>query len=306
MSLHKPHFRQKDEAMPMRVGAFEFTKTGASRFDFRDPYHLAVTLRWPEFFALLFLVDLTINLVFATLYWAEPGSISNAGPSFAEAFFFSIETLATVGYGVMAPDTLYGHIVSSVEILCGLTFTALVTGLIFVRFSKPRAKFRFAEVAVVTTYNGKPTLMIRVGNGRLTMLTDAQARITSVMREESAEGHVMRRAMELTLVRPKQAVFALTWNLMHEIDETSPLFGVTAETVLASDLRLLVFLEARDHALGATVHDMRDYTPQQVLYGMRYQDAITIDAQGRTNVDLNRISLVEIDRPDGHTPNILN
>ena len=93
---------------------------------------------------------------------------------------------------------------------------------------------------------------------------------------------------------------------MHEIDETSPLFGVTAETVLASDLRLLVFLEARDHALGATVHDMRDYTPQQVLYGMRYQHAITIDAQGRTNVDLNRISLVEIDRPDGHTPNILN
>jgi inward rectifier potassium channel len=110
--------------------------------------------------------------------------ISNAGPSFSEAFFFSIETLATVGYGVMAPATLYGHIVSSVEILCGLTFTALVTGLIFVRFSRPRAKFRFAENAVVTTYNGKPTLMVRVGNGKLTLLADARAGITAVLREE--------------------------------------------------------------------------------------------------------------------------
>jgi inward rectifier potassium channel len=306
MALHKPHFRHRDEAMPMRVGAFEFTKTGASRFDLRDPYHLAVTLRWPEFFVALFLLDLLINLVFAALYWAEPGSIANATPSFVEAFFFSNETLATVGYGVMAPATLYGHIVSSVEILCGMTFTALVTGLIFVRFSKPRAKFRFAEVAVVTTYNGKPTLMIRVGNGRLTLLADAQARVTCIMREESSEGHVMRRAMELPLVRAKQSIFALTWNLMHEIDEASPLFGITGETVLDSDLRLLVFLEARDHALGATVHDMRDYTPQQVLYGTRYQDAITVDDQGRTNVDLNRISAVEPDLPDGRVPSYLN
>ena len=126
--------------MPIRIGAFEVTKTGVSRFDLRDPYHLAVTLRWPEFFVALLLVDLVINLVFALLYWAEPGSIANTGPSFINAFFFSIETLATVGYGVMAPATLYGHIVSSVEILCGLIFTALVTGLIFVRFSKAAAE----------------------------------------------------------------------------------------------------------------------------------------------------------------------
>src|SRR5580658_7295738 len=183
--MRKPHMRHRDEAVAIRIGAFEFTKTGAARFDLRDPYHLAVTLRWPQFFLALFLLDLLINLAFALLYWTQPGSISNAVPSFTEAFFFSTETLATVGYGVMAPATLYGHIVSSLEILCGLTFAALVTGLIFVRFSRPRAKFRFAENAVLTTCGGKPTLMVRIGNGRLTVLADARARITAVLREDA-------------------------------------------------------------------------------------------------------------------------
>jgi len=286
----------------MRVGAFEFTKTGASRFDLRDPYHIAVTLGWPAFFLALFIIDIAINLVFALLYWLQPGSIANAGPSFLQAFFFSIETLATVGYGVMAPASLYGHIVSSVEILCGLTYTALFTGLIFVRFSKPRAKIRFAEVAVVTTYNGKPTLMVRVGNARLSLLIDAHARITAVIREESPEHHLMRRAEELRLARPRLAAFALTWNLMHEIDETSPLFGLSEQSLHDTELRLLVFIEARDSALGAVVHDMRDYSSDQILHGMRYQDAITVDDSGRTNVDLTRISAVEPDLPDGHRP----
>jgi len=189
--MYKPHLPHQNEAVPIRIGAFVVTKTGVSRFDLRDPYHLTMTLRWSEFFVALLLVDLVINLVFAVLYWAEPGSISNAVPSLIEAFFFSIETLATVGYGVMAPATLYGHIVSSVEILCGLTFTALVTGLIFVRFSSPRAKFLFAENAVVTTYNGKPTLMVQVGNGKLTLLADARAGITAVLREEPYKGHLL-------------------------------------------------------------------------------------------------------------------
>jgi inward rectifier potassium channel len=304
--MRKPHFPHRDEAVPVRIGAFQITKTGISRFDLRDPYHLAVTLRWPEFFVALLLVDLAINLGFAALYWAQPGSISHAGPSFGEAFFFSVETLATVGYGMMAPATLYGHIVSSIEILCGLTFTALVTGLIFVRFSKPRARFRFAESAVVTHFNGKTTLMVRVGNGKLTLLADARARITAGLREETYEGHALRRSYELKLQQADLAMFALTWNLMHEIDEESPLYGFTAERMTETDLRLLVFLEARDHALGATVHDLRDYSPDRILLGMRYQDAVTLDEQGRTNVDMNRISAVEPDLPDGHTPSFFN
>jgi inward rectifier potassium channel len=298
----KPHFPHRDDSVSSRIGAFEFTKKGVSRYDLRDPYHMAMTLRWPEFFLALFLVDLSINLVFATLYWLVPDCIANSGSSFAQDFFFSIETLATVGYGVMAPASLYGHIVSSLEILCGMSFTALVTGVMFVRFSKPRAKFHFAQSAVVTTYNGKPTLMIRVGNGRLGLLSDAQARVTVAMREETSEGHSMRRITELKLERPKLAIFALTWNLSHEIDATSPLYGLTPETLAASDLRLFLFLEARDPALGAVVHDMRDYTADHILMGMRYQDVVSFDDDGRANVDLTRISAVEKDIADGHLP----
>ena len=123
------------------------------------------------FFGLLLGVELTINLLFAGLYALAPGSIANARPgSLSDAFFFSIETLATVGYGVMAPGTLYGHVVSSVEILCGMTLTAVFTGLIFVRFSRPKANILFADRPVVTTHNGKPALMLRIGNGRLGLL----------------------------------------------------------------------------------------------------------------------------------------
>jgi inward rectifier potassium channel len=290
----------------MRVGAFEFTKTGASRFDLRDPYHLAVTLRWPAFFVALFLIEIAINLVFALLYWLEPGSIANATPTFLQGFFFSVETLATVGYGVMAPATLYGHVVSSVEILCGMTFTALFTGLIFVRFSKPRAKIRFANVAVITAYNGKPTLMVRLANARLSLLIDAQARITLVTREETTERHNMRRAVELKLERPRLAAFAMTWNLMHHIDEASPLHNLDEKARDDADLRLIVFIEARDSALGATVYDMQDYQHDKILAGMRYQDAISSDEYGCTNVDLNRISAVEPDLPDGRAPEDVN
>lgn len=295
----KPHFPHRDEAVTARIGAFEFTKKGVSRYDLRDPYHMAMTLRWPEFFLALFLIDLAINLAFATLYWLVPDCIANSGSSFAQDFFFSIETLATVGYGVMAPASPYGHIVSSIEILCGMSFTALVTGVMFVRFSKPRAKFHFADVAVITTFNGKPTLMIRVGNGRLGLLADAQARVTVAISEETAERHTMRRVTELKLDRSKLAIFALTWNLMHEIDATSPLYGLTAGTLPHSDIRIFLFLEARDPALGAVVHDMHDYVSGQILPGMRYQDVVTFDEQGRANVDLTRISAVEPDLADG-------
>jgi len=153
-----------ERAARFRLGSIEFKLAGISRFDLRDPYHLAVGLTWPQFVAALFALYLSLNVVFATLFWLAPGSVTNARPgSFLDVFFFSIETLATVGYGEMYPATLYGHVVVAIEIVCGFAFTAIVTGLTFVRFSRPRAKLIFATNPVVATYNGKPTLM---GAGR--------------------------------------------------------------------------------------------------------------------------------------------
>jgi inward rectifier potassium channel len=287
--------------MPIRVGAYELTKKGAARYDPRDLYHLLVSLSWPQFLLLLLVVVLLIHLVFATLYVVAPGSIANVRPgSFTDAFFFSIETLATVGYGVMAPASLYGHVVSAGEILCGMAFTAIVTGMIFVRFSRPRAKIVYATHPVVTTFNGQLTLMIRIGNGRLSLMTDAHAELNALMKERTDEGSLFRRSHDLRLVRDRLPMFALTWTLMHPIDDDSPLAGYDAARLTDGDVRLYLTVQARDHAMAVEVFDMKDYGAEDILFGMRYVDAVTIDGAGNTIADLTRISFVE---PDGHAEN---
>jgi inward rectifier potassium channel len=174
-----PAERESDEEVArVRLGSYEFEKKGVSRFDLRDPYHLAVALTWPQFFAAMLALYLSINVVFAALYWLVPGSVANARPgSFADVFFFSIETLATVGYGEMYPATLYSHVVVALEIVCGFAFTAILTGLTFVRFSRPRAKLVFAANPVVAVHRTKPTLMVRIGNGRVGVLTVVAAKL---------------------------------------------------------------------------------------------------------------------------------
>jgi len=180
--------KKRDPTMRVGAGAVELVKRGASRYDFSDPYHIAIELSWKGF-ALAFVgFELGINVVFALLYLASPGCVANMRPgSFSDAFFFSIETLATVGYGVMAPATLYGHVVSSIEIVCGMVFTAIMTGLLFVRFSKPRPRILYADQAVVTSHNCLPTLMVRIANGRMTLLTNATVQLGVLLFEESAE-----------------------------------------------------------------------------------------------------------------------
>ena len=196
------HRKRKKRDATMRVGAggVELVKRGASRYDFSDPYHIAIDLSWKGFALAFAGLELGINVVFASLYLASPGCVANMRPgSFSDAFFFSLETLATVGYGTMAPATLYGHTVSAIEIVCGMIFTAIMTGLLFVRFSKPRPKILFSDQAVVTSHNCSPTLMVRIANGRMTLLTNATVRLGVLLFEESAEGHSLRRLHDLAL-----------------------------------------------------------------------------------------------------------
>ena len=291
-----PPKRGKDR--PIRVGVLELFTTGASRFDLRDPYHFIVTMTWPEFFVFLVASEFIINSLFALLYTAVPGCVANVRPgSLIDAFFFSIQTLATVGYGSMVPATLYGHIVSAIEIICGMIYTAVVTGVIFIRFSKPKAKIVYADRPVVTRHNGVPTLMIRIANGRTHMLTDATVQLTMLLQELTPEGHQFRRAQYLDLVRPQFQLFALTWTLMHKIDEKSPLYGRSQETLIHDDVRFVLSLEARDPALSAQVHDLKSYDARSIAFGMRYSDAVSRDEDGRTVADIRRVSLIEPDSP---------
>jgi inward rectifier potassium channel len=292
--MAKKHRGNDTAGMVVRQDAFQLTKTGGLKYDWRDPYHLALTLSWPYFVAVFIALNIAINIIFALLYFASPGSIANVAPgSLSENFFFSLQTLATVGYGVMAPQTVYGHVVASIEIFCGMAYTAIMTGLVFVRFSRPRARFAYAEQAVVCHFNGQPTLMIRIANRRLQPLTEATARLAVLLSEWSAEGLFYRRIYDLDLTRARLPIFPLTWTLMHVIDDHSPLKGVDTAAFEKTVTRLILSVDARDPALAARVYDTKDYDPADVLFGHRYADAVTVDAAGRTIADLNRLGWTE-------------
>lgn len=288
--------RGRDGTMRVQMGAFELRKRGVVRYDLRDPYHLAISLSWPQFALLFLALYLGINMLFAGLYLCRPGSITSARPgAFSDAFFFSMETLATVGYGVMSPATLYGHAVAGAEIITGVAFTAIMTGLTFVRFSRARAKILYAERPVVALYNGRPTLMIRIANGRAGMLIDVTAEVAAIIGERTREGQFFRRIHDLKLSRQRLQIFPLTWTLMHEIDRNSPLYGLDADRLAMLDFRLFLSVKARDFVLGADVYDARTYRAADIAFGMRYADAVSIDEDGRTVADLARLSLIEPD-----------
>ncbi len=290
------------QELQVRIGESVLTKRGAARFEWRDPYHLAVGVGWWPFIGGVLAIDLALNLLFGLLYSLRPGSILNLPPgSYLDAVFFSVETLATVGYGVMAPQTLYGHLVATIEIVVGMGFTAITTGLLFVRIARPRPRLLFARQAVVTMHNGQRALMLRVGNGRVANLTSASARLTALLQQTTTEGQSFRAAHELRLERAWLPILALTWTLIHRLDDDSPLAGYDAERMLREGTRVFLGIEARDPVLAAVVHDLHTYEAQDIVYGMRFADAVTTDADGHITVDLTRLHDLE---PEGGEPEI--
>jgi inward rectifier potassium channel len=285
--------RQAD-SVQFRVGKAELTMLGAKRYDLSDPYHLAITMRWPTFFLSYFAIDLVVNLVFALLYHLVPHCIANVRPgSLSDALFFSMETLATVGYGVMAPSTTYGHIVASTELTCGLVFTAVFTGLVFVRFSRIKAKIVFAKTAVVVRQRPIPTLMIRMGYKRAGSLADAEAHVTFMRLERLPNGEIFRQSDELKLVRNRMALVVVGVTVMHEIDAESPFHGYTPERLAATDGRLIVTIRARNQAAGAEIFDIGLYHSDDIQFGMRYQDMVHRIENGRIEADMGKLDLIE-------------
>ncbi len=241
-------------------------------------------------------MEIAVNVVFALLYLAQPGAIANARPGeFADAFFFSLETLATVGYGAMSPGTTYGHVVSAFEILTGMALTAVLTGLLFVRFSRPKSRVLYAPQAVVAMHNGQPTLMLRMGNGRLTLLTHLTAKLGVLLADNSSEGQTFRRVHDLPLQRADIQIFVLTWTLMHKIDQASPLHGYDAARLAGEGARLFLSITARDQSLGTEIQDVRSYGPADIVFGQRFADAITQDASGHATADFTRLDVLEPD-----------
>ncbi len=195
-------------------------------------YHICMTIPWTVFFGAVGGVFLMVNLLFSMLYSLGHNPIANLNPAgFLGRFFFSVETFATVGYGDMHPQTLYGHLVATTEIIMGLISIALMTGLIFARFSRPRALIMTAKHPVINIFQGKQTLTIRAANARQNVIVDARAKLRLIRNEVTPEGMQIRRLYDLLLIREQHPIFSLGWSIMHVIDESSPMFGQTAETL---------------------------------------------------------------------------
>jgi inward rectifier potassium channel len=278
----------------MRLGGGSLVKAGAGSFDIRDMYHYATTASWPKFLAGVLMVELAINLIFALLYLLSPGAVTSARPgSLLDAFFFSLETLTTVGYGVMAPATLYGHVIVSLELLTGVMVTAVLTGMIFVRFARVRAKIAFADRAMVSRHNGMPTLMVRLGYIRSGSLVAAKADMYILLVGKTLEGKQYRSSYPLKLERDRLPLLVLTWALMHRIDETSPLFGFTSADLIAQGARLFVNMEAQNIDAGSAVIAFKGYSADQIMFGHVYSDMVQYDGMGSTRADMDLLSSYE-------------
>jgi len=268
---------------------------GRPRATFRDAYHLLISAPWWVDLAVIAAIFLAVNLVFAGLYLAV-GGVAEARPgSFADAFFFSVQTLATIGYGQMHPVSAGANVLVTVEALFGLVITALATGLVFARFSVVRPRFVFARVAVVTVLDGVPTLVVRVGNERGSYIVDAAVRLVLLRTERTAEGATLYRMRDLTPIRERSPAFARGWTVMHAIDGSSPLHGATPESLRASDSELLVTLVGVDGTSGQYVHARHSYLDDEILFGRRYVDMVTELPDGRIRIDLRRFHEVEPD-----------
>lgn len=254
-----------------------------------DLYYRSLTLNWWQFILMSALVYLAANVIFAGLYLIQPGSILNARPgSFADAFFFSVETFATVGYGVLSPATTYANWVMTLETLVGLMMVALTTGLLFARVSRPTARVLFSEVAVIGQHNGQPCLMIRLGNQRLSQIVDARVSVTILRNEITTEGRFIRRFHDLKLLRERTPVFALSFTAMHIIDKSSPLFGLDAAEMARSEVEVLVTVTGLDETMGQVVHARSSYTADEIRFGHRYADVFGSTADGRRAIDYRR------------------
>lgn len=274
-----------------RKGQFtlNIVKLGVPRLHFADLYHRLLTLSWPQFFILICLSYVLTNSLFALAYLAGGDCIANARPgSFKDAFYFSVQTMATIGYGAMYPRTDYANTIVAIEAFYALWGVAMVTGLAFSRFSRPTARVLFSRVAVIAPFNGVPTLMYRAGNQRFNQILEAQQRATLIRDEITLEGVFMRRFYDLQLMRSQSPIFALSWTVMHAIDQSSPLYQLTAKDLIECQAEIVITLTGIDETVSQTIHARHSFVAAEIVWNMRFVDIILRMPDGGRVVDYTR------------------
>jgi inward rectifier potassium channel len=286
-------FKSLNERMSKaRVGRFggrEIIAEGLRLSFWADISHRCMTASWPAFIGGAVLVFIAFNAVFAVFYWIGDQPISNVpGGDYIDYLYFSIETLSTAGYGDMHPQTHYGHFVATVELFTGIFSMSLMTGLIFSRFSRPNARLLFADNPVISTYDGQPTLMVRLANERHNIIGNATAKLWLLRSVVSKEGQSLRRFYELPLIRNEHPALALSWTLYHVLDEQSPLYGLDEKDFSALSVSLVVVVTGYDVVAAQTIHARRAYDHTDIRFGQRYVDILDTSEEGRLRIDYGK------------------
>lgn len=270
-------------------GQIEFVLQGLLYPWWKDLYHWLITMSWPIFLALVVAGYGVVNSLFAMLYVWGGDCIANAQVgAFWDAFFFSVQTMATIGYGAMYPKTPYANALVAIEALVGMVSVAMGTGLMFARFSRPTARVIFSRNVLVKQHNGQPVLMFRTANQRGNQILEARLWVTLVRDERSLEGEEMRRIHDLNLLRDRTPFFALSWTAIHPLDDHSPLRDMTPDWLIASNTLIQITLTGTDETLGQTVHARHNYTAEQVLWNYRFVDIFCRASDGRHYINYDR------------------
>ena len=273
-----------------RVGGRRIIAEGLESNLWKDVYFNAMTASWPVFIGALAVAFVGLNFVFALIYDLGDKPVANAREGLADLFFFSVETTSTVGYGDMHPQTDYGHIVATTENFIGLMLIAMMTGLVFARISRPRARILFARYPVVTPYNGVPTLMFRLANARSNFISEATAKTWMIGPSVSLEGKRLVGFQPMRLLKSENPTLALSWVLFHPIDGDSPLYGMDEQTLTGSEINFVVSIVGFDETSSQIVHARDVIAAQDVRFGHEYEDIIWVDEEGMRHIDYAKIN----------------
>jgi inward rectifier potassium channel len=254
-----------------------------------DFYHSVLIMPWWVFFAALAGSFVLINAIFAVAFMFDAQAFTNGKPpTFWDAFLFSVQTIGSLSYTVSVPHSFYANVLVSIEAFVGIVYMGVTTAILFARFSRPYARVVFSRVALITPFDGVPTLMFRAANQRGNQVLDAGVNVTLARQMTSLEGIVMRRFEELSLMRSRTSLFALSWTIMHKIDETSPLFGLSFEQIRDNQMEIVALLSGRDDTLADTIYARHAYQPDHIVWNHRFVDVLSMTQQGMRVVDLNK------------------
>ena len=292
--------RDSRQRLLNRDGSFNVKRTGLRFWSSFSAYHAMLTMPWWQFFGLTAAMYLVVNAAFAAAYLAcGPSALgsSTAGMenhTYLRAFFFSVQTLATIGYGQVVPLGTAANTIVTVEALTGLMGFAIVTGLLFARFSRPTAKLLFSQHALLAPYQNITALEFRVANARSNELTEITAKVL-FSKFEDVEGTRTRRYYPLDLERSGVVFLPLTWTVVHPINRNSPMYGETPESLRQSQAEVLVLLSAFDETFSATVKTRTSYVPDEVLFGYRFANPFVLSAadHNKVAVDMRQFDAVE-------------